>query len=587
MKDKRIVVKYLFPAMLLLYALRHVAQGIDLWDGGYNYANFTYGGLQYMDAMWFFATWLANVTGSLIVRLPFGHTMLGMNVYTGLLQGAIALAAYLFCVRKLQLQPVIAAVGELLALSLCWAPSAVLYNYMTYGLLFVGASLLYRGLTEGRDRYLVLAGVALGLNVGVRFPNLMQAGLILAVWYDAFLQKDSLRTVCRKTGLCVAGYAGAVLALFGMLAGIYGADAYVQGIRNLLQISDTAPDYSARFLLFSIVETYIDSVTTYWMKRLLLVAVGTIALGAGARGRWKRAAQTAAILFCAAGMGFLIYRGYCTTDYQAYSSMFYPTIFWLLAGSLLALGQLVRKETVPEKKLQAFEMLLLLYITSVGSNNAMYSCINNLFLIAPWTLDLAVRTIRNKNNERYFGARVLLAGLGIVFCVQGIGFGLYFVCEGAAGARDTDYRITGIPVLAGMRTGAENGRELEALYGCLAERQLLRKRCILYGDIPGISYYMQLPPAMNVWSDLLSYGPERMRRDLEGVQRDLAAGQAPVVIVHTKYADAREGAEEYPPAMDPVTKEKLDVLYDFMHNNGYRRLADTQSTVFAVYVPET
>ena len=32
--------------------------------------------------MWYFATWTANVTGSLLGKLPFGDRMIAMNLYT-------------------------------------------------------------------------------------------------------------------------------------------------------------------------------------------------------------------------------------------------------------------------------------------------------------------------------------------------------------------------------------------------------------------------------------------------------------------------------------------------------------------------
>ena len=53
------VQKYLFPAILLLYPLRHINWGLDLWDTGYNYANFQFMGTDHMDPMWLFSTYLA------------------------------------------------------------------------------------------------------------------------------------------------------------------------------------------------------------------------------------------------------------------------------------------------------------------------------------------------------------------------------------------------------------------------------------------------------------------------------------------------------------------------------------------------
>ncbi len=40
-----------------------------------------------MDSMWYFATWIANVFGNALTKLPWGDTMLGMNVYTSLVVG--------------------------------------------------------------------------------------------------------------------------------------------------------------------------------------------------------------------------------------------------------------------------------------------------------------------------------------------------------------------------------------------------------------------------------------------------------------------------------------------------------------------
>ena len=143
----------LFVVILLFYSLRHIFWGLDLWDTGYNYANFQYMGTRHMDSMWLFSTYLANVVGNLLTKLPNGDTLAGMNLYTGLFAGALALSGYFFCTRKLKMPRTIVFLGEMIALSLCWCPTALLYNYLTY-VLFLGASiLLYTGLVnEKRDR---------------------------------------------------------------------------------------------------------------------------------------------------------------------------------------------------------------------------------------------------------------------------------------------------------------------------------------------------------------------------------------------------------------------------------------------------
>ena len=183
--------------VLAFYPLRHMDWGLDLWDTGYNYANFRYIGAKHMDSMWLFSTYLANVAGSWLTGLPNGDTLMGMNLYTGLFASALALMGYFFCTRKLKMPKTIVFLGEMVALSLCWCPTALLYNYLTYLLFLISTIFLYQGLTKERKGYFVAAGAFLGANVLVRFSNLPEMGMILAVWaYDfiAWLSEKRRKT---------------------------------------------------------------------------------------------------------------------------------------------------------------------------------------------------------------------------------------------------------------------------------------------------------------------------------------------------------------------------------------------------------
>ena len=76
--------EFVFVAILVLYPLRHIAWGLDLWDTGYGYANFEYMGTQHMDPMWLFSTYLTTAIGHFFSLLPGAGTLIGMNFYTGL-----------------------------------------------------------------------------------------------------------------------------------------------------------------------------------------------------------------------------------------------------------------------------------------------------------------------------------------------------------------------------------------------------------------------------------------------------------------------------------------------------------------------
>jgi hypothetical protein len=113
-----------------------------------------------------------------------------------------------------------------------------LYNYLSYTLFGAGALLLYFALSQGKHSTLcfLLAGAALGLNVFVRFPNLSNMALIVAVWYVGFVRKEKAHNVLKQTGLCILGYLLGMGLMFGMISIKYGAGEYVNGIIRLLSM---------------------------------------------------------------------------------------------------------------------------------------------------------------------------------------------------------------------------------------------------------------------------------------------------------------------------------------------------------------
>ena len=143
MKDrtKQIITQYLFPAVLLLYPLLKITQGIELTDTCYGLINYRF----FPDAgqEWTVATYLANVLGALLIRLPFGDSLVGMRFYTGLMVSGMALLAYFFLKGKMPAW--LAFAGEIAAVSLCWIPTTSLYNYLTFALFLAGTVFLYRG----------------------------------------------------------------------------------------------------------------------------------------------------------------------------------------------------------------------------------------------------------------------------------------------------------------------------------------------------------------------------------------------------------------------------------------------------------
>lgn len=611
----------LFIVILAFYPLRHVHWGLDLMDTGYNYANFTYMGTEHMDPMWLFSTWLSNGAGNLLTRLPNGGTLVGMNIYTGLFVSLLALAGYWFCIKKLQILPWIAFLGEMAAISLCWCPTALLYNYMTY-VLFLGCFiLLYFGLTKDRKEYLIGAGVCLGANVLVRFSNLPEAAMILAVWVFDFLcareekqagrirQEVFWRKILRHTGWCLLGYLAALAVLFGYIHIRYGLGEYVKGISSLFAMTGTATDYKAVSMVINMLNDYTQNL--YWVIRIgVFMAVGMVLsiLTGLVKGKasvfFKRGAQAASVILSAAMVGWLYYRDaeghrtpFCILDFCDYSSMWRPAILFLMLTLFIAAIRVLHPGSRKEDRLVGGMLILVIFLTSIGSNNRTYPSINNLFIAAPYTLQACwsfLKECKDKKIARVtiplFPIKCILSVFLLLCCFQFAGFGLKFVFAEATGVRDISAGVENNEVLKNVKMSAEKAEWMSSISAWVNENGLQGQEVILYGTprtlaIPSLSYYLQMPAAFNPWINLDSYSYAAMEEDMKELN-----GETPVIIlenVAALYEEGGEGALAEAGVSDGVVASvesdaKFRMILNFMRQNEY--VQSFRNEKLAVYI---
>lgn len=566
--DKYISV--IFLILLILYPLGRIRFGVDLWDGGYNYANFRYPGTKYMDSMWYFATWIATEVGSLIMKLPFADTMLAMNLYTGLFVSLLATAGFLFCTKKLKLPSWLAFLGELTACGLCWLPTASLYNYLTFVFLMAGSILLYQGLVREKSRFLIAAGVFLGLNVGVRFSNLVQAGLILAVWSYGWLTKKSAKEILKQTLLCMAGYLGAIGA-FLLLIGIkYGFGEYVDSIARLFAMTETAEDYAPVSMLTGVLSVYIEA--GYWIKRFAIALFAGTAICLAAPGKAVRVKKLLCTGVTLGLFGWLLTHKFYYPDFASYQAIYDPCVMLLLIAMAVSLLFLINRAVSNEDKLLAGMEILTILLTSLGGNNAVFYCINNMFLIMPIFIYMVWKLWKEHKSPALLSLKTAASALILLVCVLAFRFHGTFTYEEAAGARNQDTVITEIPVLKGILTSSEKAENLSELYEYLTEQELLSSTCILYGQIPGISYYCELAPAITVWSDLESYTFDVMSSDLQKLCERMDAGETePLIILERQWAEYLEDGEEPGTYWGETTLRKAGLLREFIEDYGYQR----------------
>ena len=637
--DQRRLWEFVFVAILVLYPLRHITWGLDLWDTGYGYANFEYMGTRHMDPMWLFSTYLTTAIGHILSLLPGAKTLVGMNLYTGLAISLLAVLGYYFCTKVLKIPALLAFLGEFTAVSFCWCPTGSFYNYVTYVFFLISVLCLYLGLSRGKKGWLFAAGVALGCNVLARFSNLPEAAMIVGVWAygiicwleerkgitqdagaaenaeteDKKVRKKAAGAKLRKkllqdTGMCLAGYLTALLVLFGYIQIRYGMDEYVRGIQRLFSMTEVATDYTAASMIMGMFDWYLQNL--YWEIRMcIFLAAGIVAVGVleliGTYAANDSVKKVLRILEWAGSAGltammvyWLYQQGFCSTQYTNYGAVIWPGVTFLTLTLLVALWRIFTPSVPREEKLISGLIFLIVLITSLGSNNKLYPSMNNLFLALPYMYWQFYRFCKYAGSLKWkkltisaVPAKCIFGGFFLLFFIQVGLFGRSFVFAEGTGVQDISAQVTNNETLKGVWMSKERAEWMQEISEYVNDRGLAGRDVLLYGQIPALSYYLQMPAAFNPWPDLDSYQIRQLELDMRAMQErmDEDATYRPVVLLEKKYAVYLEEGEAALKALQPTEKErgyivdspKLMLIGEFMDTYGYEKTFENEK--FVIY----
>ena len=555
---KRAVTNVIFPLLLFLYPFLKIDQGIDLTDSSYGLVNYLF--FPNAGQEWTLATWLANALGALLIRLPFGDTLIGIRFYCSLLVCFMALLSYFFLKGKMP--PWIAFLGEAAAVSLCWIPVTSLYNYLTFALFLSGSVCLYRGLVWQRRRTMALAGALLGASVLTRLPNILECGLIVAVFYYGIVKKKPAKEIWKDAGVCVAGFLAVFLAGFLCICLQFGPGAYGAMLGGLSGYQSTDATYSPVSMVTSVLGAYAVS-----LKWVLLLAV---AAGMGSLmfmlmpGRFEKAKMALYLCMLPVLLRLLWGRGMFNFQYAFYWSVFQWCMVLLYAAIGLCVLALANPRTFRRDKLLALIVLLVVLITPIGSNNETYPNMNNLFLVAPVTFWLGYRLFLALGTKKgTFAWRAMLAFAAGVFLVQSAGFRVRAVFRDSIPGEKRDSEVTGSPKLAGVKTNEANARALQDVVDYAEENGWEEaaaggRRMITFGDVPGFCWLFSMPSALSHdWPDMNTYPADAMEDDLLAIRS--LNGDPPAVIVAEGNVDFDE----------PQEARKWEALLAFLEEGGY------------------
>ncbi|MBQ7482397.1 MAG: hypothetical protein IJT80_11040 [Lachnospiraceae bacterium] len=579
-----------FLAVVVLYPLRWTFTGLDLWDAGYNCINYIRFGPGYMNPSLFYSTFLANVTGRLFSLLPYGDTYAGLRFWCGLVICANVLVSALFCIRKIKLDRWAVILGELLAVSLCYSPTVILYNHLSFLILTVTMILLYIGLIEEKNICLAAAGFLLGLNVFVRFPNVTQTALILAVWYYLWLKGCGSKEVISKTLFCLAGFAASCILMYVIINGMYGNGSYFAGIQGLFGISEGAEDYSAASMITGMMGAYVRGFRR--IADMAVFAAASFAIVAVIRKiRYKNAAKSDGtkwyeiIAGIIAGICLIIFsvtHMLMQFDFHHYITVILTAAMFIDLVMIICLFVMISSKADIGKRLISSLLIMQIIVLSVGSNTGISPVMNNMFLITPFMVHYMYLFLSGSENAvgmpegsyapekirtispalRRISALVVTIAIAAYY-IQCVMFGLGYVYEDAKNGIGGRASVIDNRVLSGIRMNEERAEWMQGLTDYINEGQLAGHDVIVYGYAPALVYYLSLEPVIGSWPDLDSYAASSMRTDMNALEEHIDKKEAECPIIIFDDRNIKEQQEH--------NAEKWKILSDFMDKYDYKK----------------
>ncbi len=530
---KKIKIDYLLYAILFLLPFVHVNIGINVSDQGYNLANFA--SFSNINDTWKIATLVANLVGKLLTYMPFGDYMLGMNIYCTLLLSLSVVG--IFYILKKDYSKYAVFSGLVLAICLSWSPKVTLYQYLSYYLLSFATLILVKGLHGNKKTYLFGAGIILGINMFVRFPNILELILIVVVIYASVLCKKKVKDACMDCICCIAGYAIiTVLGIF-LIDVIYGSGTYLSMINGLFGMTDTATSYSAVYMLKSVWDMYVEN--WKWFRWFLALAVLGTAIGGFLKKKWMRyISYVIYMMLFGVILRILWYYGKINISYTSYASIHTISAVFMIFAIIILICTMMLPRIDVKKRLYAISALLIIVITPLGSNNVLYTNYNNLYIVAPVVLGSVPILLKNalcaeRKCVWVFDSKplkIVAYSLVAVVMFQAFVFNIFFIYGGTGLLNESRARVDEVSVLRGMRTSEENAEMLSGLSDFIIEEGLTSQKYIVFSNAPLLYYILDLEGAIgHTWPALDSYPLSEYVEDIE--QMDTY----PIVIYETRY----------------------------------------------------
>ena len=560
----------------LLIPLFSINKGIDTMDSSNLLASYKY---TFDDISQIsFSTSFTKITGALLYQIiPGGHALLFSFFSYCMLLG---MGVLVYNSIKDYFPKLIILIGIMIGVFMNKFVNTLGYNHWSMFWFILSIFFMIRAFKRDSTWSLAGAGGLIAFNMFFRFPNILQIGMVIAVfWYYANTQgikkavKQSLiylggavivGILCLLIYISIAGLDGIKESFFSLSA-LNSNNVYGYGTSSMLSSLFDGLKQGLQLLLH-----YVLRIFVIWIPILFLNQWASLKFS------FKRAGQMIAVVFS------MLYALKATgnIEYLDFLRM-YAACTVITCGT----GALIYRKKNPVLSTACAIAVGVVLVVTLGSNNGsyffmmgmMYSfsvCLGMLFLFASTLNQRRLYFTLGDGNKLNLRISLQFFYIFLIFVII-LGGYVSIVRQTTYTFQDesTNVQTTGVasPVYAGMKTTRQRAEYINEYL--LLMKPLDGQPAIIYGNFPIGHVLYDMPASLGTfWPDLPSFSYSEMVQRLE----EQESQRSFPVIVFTKNNIAHGANVE--------NAKKINELYSFIDHNNYELYRRTQN--FTVYCPE-
>lgn len=563
-------------SLIILYPLLFIWQGLDFTDSGYlltNYQQFFHEPASISASM---ALWLTNLIGGIWIYF-FGDLLgvMGIKLAGVLITYLTVYFAYL--ILKPYLKKGELLIGLLFSMIFIFRWPIIHYNNLTVLLFISGAYFFLEGLKNSKRHWLYFAGIILGLNIFIRFPNILGFSIILGIFLYGHLNKTPFKMQIKQTFWFFIGYVTAIVLSLSMMKILGHYNFYIESLRT---ISGMATDQSSMYGFLSLLNrVIIDHIRVFLSLMIITILLFSLLKIYHKIKQRKKALDYLTYILCI----FLM---------LVFMRVVFIGVLYLIL--LLYLFTFNAEEDNKEFRLVSFMSLIVLLFTQLGSgagirivNYAMWLAVPIAYHYFKKLNENSFSLAKSHDSFRFFSKLKLGQ---IETCILLKSFLFSFIVFSLVTAysdtyRDSKNRLAMIysikhPLLNGVFTTRDRAEVVQELLDSISKYVKKDDYLIAYEETSMVHFLTKTRPYLwNSWPEL--YYPPQFKQVLERANHERT--DLPVIV----RAKAKTASTEWPNKNGlRISKRHIGnraIMNDFI--NRYHYLVIWENQFFQILLP--